>query len=259
MWQNLSYTTGAQSDSPLRQVHGDAAACESTGHVASGAHGGDPEAGADDFDEHRYLSLLATMSKWMVRILVESMRKHPRPQVANRFHTIGYTLSWQTSAVSGTIREAFWHAQRFRRDLVMVSMDIRQCFDHMDNRRVIRALQERQLPRWLVRGYAREVCPLKARARIADADWTPEFDFSKGGKTGVDSPALLKSLPRGQHLALRTRHDHAPGHDRRSDTQSAIAIWECTGSQRACRSCMQHTCTEGNVTLSRLGLQKATD
>ena len=32
-------------------------------------------AGADDFDEHRYLSLLATMSKWMVRILVERMRK----------------------------------------------------------------------------------------------------------------------------------------------------------------------------------------
>ena len=27
--------------------------------------------GADDFEEHRYLSLLATMSKWMVRILVE--------------------------------------------------------------------------------------------------------------------------------------------------------------------------------------------
>ena len=29
------------------------------------------QAGADDFDEHRYLSLLATMSKWIVRILVE--------------------------------------------------------------------------------------------------------------------------------------------------------------------------------------------
>ena len=64
------------------------------------------QVGADDFDEHRYISLLATMSKWMVRILVERMRKHPRPQVANRFHTLGYTLGWQTSAVSGTIREA---------------------------------------------------------------------------------------------------------------------------------------------------------
>ena len=74
------------------------------------------QAGADDFDEHRHLSLLATMSKWMVRILVERMRKHPRPQVANRFHTIGNTLGWQTGAVSGTIREAFWHAQRFRRN-----------------------------------------------------------------------------------------------------------------------------------------------
>ena len=40
--------------------------------------------------------------------------------------------------------EAFWHAQRFRRNLVMASMDIRQCFNHMDNRKVIEALQARQ-------------------------------------------------------------------------------------------------------------------
>ena len=35
------------------------------------------QAGAGDFDGHGYLSLLPTMSKWMVRILVERMRKHP--------------------------------------------------------------------------------------------------------------------------------------------------------------------------------------
>ena len=134
------------------------------------------------------------MSKWMVRILVERMRKHPRPQVANRFHTIGYTLGWQTSAVSGTVREAFWHAQRFCRNLVMVSMDIRHCFDHMDIRRVVTALQSRHLPRWFVRGFARELRHLKAKARIAVADWTQDFDFSKGGKTGgVDTLALLKN------------------------------------------------------------------
>ena len=110
--------------------------------------------------------------------------KAPPTAGGNRFRTIGHTLGWQTSAVSGTIREAFWHAQRFRRDLVMVSMDIRQCFDHMDNRRVVRALQERHLPRWLVRGLARELYHLTASARIADGDWIPELDFSKGGKTG---------------------------------------------------------------------------
>ena len=38
-------TIEAQSDSPLRWVLVDAAACESTRHAASGAHGGDPEAG----------------------------------------------------------------------------------------------------------------------------------------------------------------------------------------------------------------------
>ena len=43
------------------------------------------QAGAGDFDEYGYLSLLATMSKWMVRILMERMRKHPRPHLANRF------------------------------------------------------------------------------------------------------------------------------------------------------------------------------
>ena len=91
------------------------------------------QAGADDFDEHRYLSLLATMSKWMGEDTGKD-EKAPPTAGGNRFRTIGHTLGWQTSAVSGTIREAFWQTQRFRRDLVMVSMDIRQCFDHMDNR-----------------------------------------------------------------------------------------------------------------------------
>ena len=55
------------------------------------------------------------------------------------------------------------------------------------------ALQERQLPRWLVRGFARELCHLNAEARTANADWTPEFDFSKGGETGgFDTPALAE-------------------------------------------------------------------
>ena len=36
---------------------------------------------------------------------------------------------------------------------------------------------------------------LNAKARIADADWTPEFVISKGGKTGgADTPALLNGL-----------------------------------------------------------------
>ena len=94
-------------------------------------------AGADDFDEHRYLSLLATMSKWMVRILVERMRKATQTADSQQIPHNRPHVGWQTSAVSGTIREAFWLAQRFRRDLVMVSMDVRQCFDHVDNRRVI--------------------------------------------------------------------------------------------------------------------------
>ena len=57
----------------------------------------------------------------------------------------------------------------------MVSMDIR-----MDVRRVVTALQSRHLTRWLVRGFARELCHFKAKARIADADWTPDLDFSEG-------------------------------------------------------------------------------
>ena len=42
-------------------------------------------------------------------------------------------------------------------------------FDLVDVRRVIAALQTLHLPRGLVRGVARELCLLRARARIADA------------------------------------------------------------------------------------------
>ena len=55
--------------------------------------------GVDNFEEHSYLSLLATLSKWMMRVLVERMRQHPRPDVHRRFHTVGATQSWQTSTV----------------------------------------------------------------------------------------------------------------------------------------------------------------
>ena len=51
-------------------------------------------------------------------------------------NTTHHTRHTTHRAVTG-IREAFWHALRFRRSLVMVSMDIRQCFDHMDIRRVV--------------------------------------------------------------------------------------------------------------------------
>ena len=44
------------------------------------------QAGADDFEEHRYLSLLATVSEWMMRVLVERLRQHPKPDVPRRFH-----------------------------------------------------------------------------------------------------------------------------------------------------------------------------
>ena len=37
------------------------------------------QAGANDFDEHRYLSLMATMSKWMVRTLVENKESENNP------------------------------------------------------------------------------------------------------------------------------------------------------------------------------------
>ena len=39
------------------------------------------QAGVYNFKEHRYLSLLATLSKWMMRVFVERMRQHPRPGV----------------------------------------------------------------------------------------------------------------------------------------------------------------------------------
>ena len=73
------------------------------------------QAGADEFQDHRYLSLLATMGKWMMRVLVERMIQHPRPDVPRRVHTFGFTQGWQTSAVIGTIRDTFWCARRFRR------------------------------------------------------------------------------------------------------------------------------------------------
>ena len=126
------------------------------------------QAGADNFEEHGYLSLLATLSKWMMRVFVERMRQHPRSGVHRRVHKIGFTQGWQTSAVIGTVKEVFWHARRWRCNVVMVSMDIHQCLDHMDARGVVAAVQARQSPRWLVRGVARELCLLKATARIPD-------------------------------------------------------------------------------------------
>ena len=87
-------------------------------------------------------------------------------------------------------------------------MDIRQCCDHMDIRRAVTALQSRHLPMWLVSGFERELCHLKAKARIADADWTPDFEFSKGRKTGgVDTLALLDELMQ-HHLSTLAEQWH---------------------------------------------------
>ena len=163
MWQNLPVQLNLRVTFHFDR-YAAMRSCWSTSHLASGTHGSASKAGwSSDCEEHRYLSLLATLSKWMMRVLLERMRQHPRPDVPRRFHTIRFTQGWQTSAVIGTMREGFWHALRFRRNVAMVIMDIRQCFDHMDVRRVIAAPQPRHLPRWLVRGVARELCLLRAR------------------------------------------------------------------------------------------------
>ena len=154
------------------------------------------------------LSLLATMAKWMMRVLVENMRQHPVLTCPDR------STRSVSRQVGGTTREAFWHARPSRRNLVMVSMDIRQFFDHMDVRRVIAALQARHFPRWLVRDVARDLCFLRARARIADADWTPELKFRIGRETGeVDTPALLNELLQ-HHLSSLAEpwHTHRTGY-----------------------------------------------
>ena len=170
-----------------------------------------------------------------------------------RVHRIGFTQGWQTSAVIGTVKEAFWHARRWRCNVVMVSMDIHQCFDHMDARGVVAAVQARQSPRWLVRGVARDLYLLNSTTRTPDAEWALEFDCCKGRKTGgVATPALLNDLLQhhlssiaeqwhahrtgyviggggddrementvlshlcwgGQHVALRIRHYHIPDND----------------------------------------------
>ena len=114
----------------------------------------------------------------------------------------------------------------------MVSMDIRRCFDHVSTCRVLAALQARQLPRWLVKGLARELCLLEARARISDAEWGPEFDFYKGGKTGgVDTPALLNELLQHhlsslaeQWLAHRTGYVIGGGGDDREMKNTVLSL-----------------------------------
>ena len=172
------------------------------------------QAGADNFEGHRSLSLVATLSKWMMCVLVGRVRQHPRPDVHRGVQTVGFTQGWQTSAVISTVKGAFWHVRRCRCNVVRVSMDIHQCFDHMDTRRFSAALQARHLRRWLVRGVARELCLLKATARTSDAGWTPEFDFCKGEKTsGVATPALLNELLQHHLSSLAAQwHAHRTGY-----------------------------------------------
>ena len=118
-----------------------------------------------------------------------------------------------------------------RTDFV-ATWDIRQRFDHMDNRQVIR---------WLVRGFARELCHLKARARIADADWTPEFDFSKGGKTGgIDTPALLNELMQ-HHLSQLAEQWHRE--------KTGYVIGSRGDDQEMNRTVLSHLCWVDNIWL----------
>ena len=124
-----------------------------------------------------------------MRVLVQRMRQHPRPDGPRGFHTIGFTQGWQTSAVTGTIRKAFWHALRCRRNLVMVSVEVRQCFDHIDVRRG---------------DVARELNLLRDRARIADADWTQVESTHQHFSTNFSSTISHQLLNSGTRSAQVT-------------------------------------------------------
>ena len=88
MWHKPPCAAGADSVHPFRQVPGDAPACGPAGHLASSAHGG-----ASKTDGGGRLERTQTGNTQDRR-------------VPSRFHTIGDTQGWQTSAVTSTIREA---------------------------------------------------------------------------------------------------------------------------------------------------------
>ena len=136
------------------------------------------QSGAQRLDDHRMIAASATLSKWLLRVVLKRIRACPRRDRGLLVHTVGFTARRSTASIIATVREACWASRSWKRPLVVVSLDIQTCFDCMKPELMVHAMWAAGLPGGLVAAVAREYTGLQAAARIRDSDWCGAFIFT---------------------------------------------------------------------------------
>ena len=141
-------------------------------------------------EDHRFLALTSTMSKWYLRVVVLTFRKDEERLPPREVHTLGFTTAKSTAHLTHAVRLALQTAALWKGvGVVIAVMDIQQYFDNMDHADMLGAMERRGYRKWILRALQREMLGLWGEATVADADPSQIFPFRKGGRTGgVETP-----------------------------------------------------------------------
>eukprot|EP00973_Karenia_brevis_P077259 10732218-Karenia_brevis.AAC.1 len=118
----------------------------------------------------------------------------------------GFRKGCSTRLVTEALRQSLHLAVTWDRALYIISLDIATAFDDMQHDQITDSLLSLGIHPLLVHALLREYCQLKARVKIADADFSNFFSFRKGGRQGgVETPEVFNLMVESAAAAVSVR------------------------------------------------------
>ena len=146
----------------------------------------------DCLTDFRFIAKTPTFQKWylecIVSLIVQSLLPSP-------VYVYGFRKGCCSGFVTELIRQALHLSKLWGKTLYVISADIATAFDDMKHPEMARSLLARGVHPRLVHAVMMEYMDLRARVKLADADPTDFFSYSKaGGQGGVETPEVFNIM-----------------------------------------------------------------
>ena len=142
--------------------------------------------------DFRFIAKTPTLQKWYLKCILHVAMQSLPP---SPLHVYGFRRGCCTGLVTELLRQSLHLAAQWAKPVYLMSLDIATAFDDMRHGQMAKSLIARGVHPNLVRAFMLEYLDLRARVKLADADPTDYFSYSKAGRQGgVETPELFNIM-----------------------------------------------------------------
>lgn len=150
--------------------------------------------------DFRFIAKTPTLQKWYLKCVLDVAAQSLLP---SPLHVYGFRRGCCSGLVTELLRQCLHLAAQWAKPVYVMSLDIGTAFDDMRHGEMAKALNARGVHPNLVRAVMLEYLDLRVRVKLADADPTDYFSYSKAGRQGgVETPELFNIMMEALASAL---------------------------------------------------------